>query len=482
MLFNSLEFFVAFICVLLLYYLLPKKMQWVYLLVVSYLYYAYMSTWYTGLLFCSTLITYFSARRIELDRGKKKVWLLLCIVFNVGILVFFKYSPWLLRSMQTVADKASMGITMPEFKFLVPVGISFYTFKVVGYMIDVYRGKIAAEKNLGKYALFVSFFPQIVSGPIERSYNFLPQMEKGHSFDYDRVKDGFLLYLWGVLKKIVIADRLGILVDEVFNNVEKYNSPAFAIAILFFTMQIYFDFAGYSDMAIGCANMLGITTMKNFDRPYFAKSVGEFWRRWHMSLSTWFRDYLYIPLGGNRVSRKRWACNTMIVFLTSGLWHGANWTFIVWGALHGIYQVVGKVTRDGHDKILRGFHIRKDSGIYRFGATLGTFFLVSYAWMFFRANSMKDALYITSALLKWSAEGFDIWNLGMQRQDFVFSICLILFWFVLEKVQEKINLRKWLQQRCLPVRWGVYLVIIFTCIMFGFYGDLSASSFIYFKF
>ena len=296
------------------------------------------------------------------------------------------------------------------------------------------------------------------------------------------MKNGFLLFLWGLLKKIVIADRLGILVDEVFDNVMNYGTPAYIIAILFFSMQIYFDFSGYSDMAIGCTNMLGITSIRNFDRPYFSRSIGEFWRRWHMSLSTWFRDYLYIPLGGNRVSKVRWACNTMIVFLTSGLWHGANWTFIIWGALHGIYQIIGKFSRDERDKLLNKICIRKDSKLYLVGASVGTFLLTTYAWMFFRANSISDALHITKYLISWDATGFNIFNLGLEKYDFLFAIGILALWFVIEMVQEKIELRKWLQQRCLPIRWLIYLIIIFTCIMFGIYGDLSADSFIYFQF
>lgn len=477
MLFNSLTFFTAFVCVLLLYYIVPKKMQWVYLLVVSYAYYFYLSKWYVLLLLSSTIITWAAARFMDLNRGKRKLWLVLCVVLNIGILFFFKYSPWLLNSMQGI------GITVPTFSLLVPVGISFYTFKVVGYIIDVYRGKISSEENLGKYALFVSFFPQIVSGPIERSYNFIPQMEDGHRFDYDRVKDGFLLYLWGLLKKIVIADRLGFIVDNVFNNLGKYNSLSYFIAIFFFTMQIYFDFAGYSDMAIGCTNMLGITSIKNFDRPYFAQSVGEFWRRWHISLSTWFRDYLYIPLGGNRVSKARWAMNTMIVFLTSGLWHGANWTFLVWGALHGVYQVIGKFTRTGRDQVLEKVHIKKESRLYSIGAKIVTFILVAYAWMFFRANSIGDAIEITKSLFVWNATGWNIWGATMtDKGEFLLSIALIAGWFILELIQARVNLRKWLQQRCVPIRWGIYLTIMFTCILFGKYGSLSASSFIYFQF
>lgn len=484
LLFNSIEFWAVFVLVLLGYYVIPKRMQWAYLLVVSYAYYVFMSVPYTVLLLASTLLTYMVGRFLEKSESisKKKLWMVVCIVLNIGLLVFFKYSQWLLDSLQSLSDRVSFGWTMPELKLLAPVGISFYTFKVVGYLMDVYRGKIESEKNFGKYALFVSFFPQIVSGPIERSYNFLPQMEKGYAFDYDTVKDGFLLFLWGLLKKIVIADRLAILVNQVFDNVASYNTPAYVIAMLFFTMQIYFDFAGYSDMAIGITKMLGISSIKNFDRPYFSKSIGEFWRRWHMSLSTWFRDYLYIPLGGNRVSKMRWTLNVMIVFVTSGLWHGANWTFLVWGALHGIYQVIGKYTRNAKDTLLAKIHLSKKSKIYAVLATVTTFLLTTYAWMFFRANSIGDALNISKALLVWDNTGFDIWNLGMEKTDFIFSVILIVIWFVIEGIQGKVCLQTWLQKRKLVVRWAFYLVMIYLCIMFGIYGNLSASSFIYFQF
>jgi len=484
MLFNSIEFWAIFVIVLLIYYAIPKKWQYIYLLGVSYLYYIQVSTYYTLLLLFSTVITYIISRLVErCDKAiKKRFCIAVCIALNVGVLVVFKYSQWILDSIQLLSDELSFGWSLPDFTLLAPVGISFYTFKVVGYMIDVYRGKISAEKNFCKYSLFISFFPQIVSGPIERSYNFLPQMEKGHAFDYDIVKDGFLLFLWGLLKKIVIADRLAILVNQVFDNVSSYNTPAYFIAMLFFTMQIYFDFAGYSDMAIGIARMLGISTIRNFDRPYFSKSIGEFWRRWHISLSTWFRDYLYIPLGGNRVSMVRWTLNIMIVFVTSGLWHGANWTFLVWGALHGVYQVVGKFSKNIKSKLFDIIHLSRESRIYVVVATVFTFGLVTYAWMFFRANSLGDAFAITKSLIFWDFTGFSFTNMGMEKYDLIFSVILIISWFIIELVQNKVCLRDWLQKRCLPIRWAIYLVIMFTCIMFGIYGELSASSFIYLQF
>lgn len=482
MVFNSFEFMAFFAIILLLYYIIPKKWQVGYLLAVSMGYYAYTDLKYTVLLVISILLTYGMGLLIEQDyKNKKQLILVGGIVLSMGALVLFKYYTMIEDILNMVSTWLG-GSKLPEFSLIAPLGISFYSFKVVSYLMDVYRGKIKAEKNIVKYALFVSFFPQIISGPIERAYNFLPQMEEGKKFDYDVVKDGFLLFLWGLFKKIVVADRFAILVNQVFDNVADYNTPAYLVAMVFFSVQIYFDFAGYSDMAIGVGRMLGIETIKNFNRPYSAKSIGEFWRRWHMSLSTWFRDYLYIPLGGNRVGQVRWMMNVMIVFVTSGLWHGANWTFLVWGAMHGAYQIIGKYTRSGKDKIMEFVHLRKESVIYQIGSRVINFVLVTYAWMFFRANTMSDAAWITKSLVKPEWEGFDLWNLGMGKEDFCLSILLIIVFIIIEIIQEKIALREWLQKRCLPIRWAVYLVIIFTCILFGIYGDLSAASFIYFQF
>lgn len=484
MLFNSLEFFV-FAVLLIVYYLIPSKFQWQYLLVVSFAYYAYWEIAYMLFLLISICLTYAFAIMIDKERRRNKsgnIWLITSLFVNIGLLVLFKYSQMIVDCVSYIKSFLGLPTETITLSLLIPIGISFYTFKVVGYTIDVYKGKIIAERNWGKYALYVSFFPQIVSGPIERSYNFIPQLEKGHRFDYDTLKEGFILFLCGLLKKIVIADRLAILVNQVFDNVGNYGTLEYILAIFCFTMQIYFDFAGYSDMAIGCAKMLGINTMKNFDRPYFSRSIADFWRRWHISLSTWFRDYLYIPLGGNRVSMLRWTLNMMIVFLLSGLWHGANLTFFVWGGVHGIYQVLGKYTRPLREGVWKRVHISADSWIRGFFSRIVTFILVAYAWMFFRANSIGDAVHITKSLFKWNKDGFDVLNLGMTKYDLIFAAVLLIIWFVLEWHQAKVNLYEKLQSMVLPVRWGVYLILIFTCILFGIYGDLSYSSFIYFQF
>ena len=483
--FNSLEFLVLFIVLLIVYYFIPLKVQWGYLLIASFAYYALWDIRYIVFLLISICLTYITALMIEKERRRNKrgkIWLILSLLVNIGLLLLFKYSQMFVNCFAYIKNLLGQAAEPITVSLLIPVGISFYTFKVVGYMIDVYKGKIMAEKNWGKYALYVSFFPQIVSGPIERSYNFIPQIEKGHEFDYDTVKEGFILFLCGLLKKIVIADRLAILVNQVFDNVGNYGTLDYILAIFCFTMQIYFDFAGYSDMAIGCAKILGISTMKNFDRPYFSTSIADFWRRWHISLSTWFRDHLYIPLGGNRVSLLRWTVNMMIVFLVSGLWHGSNLTFLVWGGIHGIYQVLGKYTQSLRETLWKKLHISAKSWFRGIISRISTFILVAYAWMFFRANSIGDSLYITKSLFKWNAVNFDFEKLGMTKYDLLFSTGIIAIWFILELIQEKVNLYGAIQKMILPLRWGIYLILIFTCILFGIYGDLSDSSFIYFQF
>lgn len=463
--FHSLLFLVSFLFICIIYYLIPSKVQWYYLLIVSFVYYVYWDIKSTAFLVISICITYGTGLLIEKEQVKNrtgKKWLIVSLAINFALLIFFKY----------IQNAFSLNL-------LVPVGISFYTFRAAAYIIDIYRGKITAERNWSKYALYVSFFPQIVSGPIERSYNFIPQLKDKISFSYDTVKEGFLLFLLGLFQKIVFADRFTLLVDQVFNHVKLYDAPAYVVAIFFFTMQIYFDFAGYSNMAIGCSKMLGIKSIQNFNRPYFSSSIADFWRKWHISLSTWFRDYLYIPLGGNRVSPLRWTCNIMIVFLISGLWHGANWTFLVWGAIHGIYQIIGKFSSTCRQFVFCKLHLLK---IHTFCSYITTFILVSYAWLFFRANSIADAVYITKRLVtgRWTNITFE--NLGLGKQDILLSCILLIIWFLLEFVQAKVNLYQQLRRQCLLVRWTIYLVFIFMCILFGMYGDLTSASFIYFQF
>ncbi|MCI8341893.1 MAG: MBOAT family protein [Firmicutes bacterium] len=478
MLFNSIEYLVYLPIVVILYFIIPHRHRWLLLLAASYFFYMCWNIKYSMLIFLSTTITFFSSILIykSNSKRKKKLWMILSLVSNLGILFFFKYFNFTVNTLTGVALMFGINIQVPNFELLLPVGISFYTFQALSYTLDVYQGKLEPTSHFGKYALFVSFFPQLVAGPIERSKNLLHQFDEEHNFDYDMAKRGFLLIIWGVFKKVVIADRLAILVDTVFNNVGGYSGQAYWIASLFFTFQIYCDFSGYSDIAIGSANLMGYRLMTNFKRPYLSKSIAEFWRRWHISLSTWFKDYLYIPLGGNKVSVSKWRINIMVVFLVSGLWHGANWTFVIWGGLHGAFQIVGRLKNQFRPKKYNGNC--KLNGLI---SILITFALVNFAWIIFRANSLEDFGTICKGLFV-SMNDFDVFSLGLVKQDFYLSIILIAFLFISDIVSEKIDVYGLLQKQILPLRWIVYLISIFSIILFGFYGSLSEASFIYFQF
>jgi len=348
MLFNSLEFLFFFPTVVLLYFLTPYKYRWIILLIASYIFYMAWRAEYALLLVISTLIDYFCSlmmgRYPEEEKQKRKPFLYLSLISNLGILFTFKYFNFFSASFTSLLKSLGYDYAAPAFSLLLPMGISFYTFQTMSYTIDVYHSRLKPEKHLGVFALFVTFFPQLVAGPIERAGNLLEQLKVDHKFSYANVIAGLQLMAWGFFKKIVIADNLAIMVNNVYNNPTQYTGVSLILATVFFAFQIYCDFSAYSDIAIGSAQVMGFTLMQNFNRPYFSKTIGEFWNRWHISLFTWFRDYLYIPLGGNRVVKWRWYYNLFITFLVSGFWHGANWTFIVWGALHGFYLVFANIT------------------------------------------------------------------------------------------------------------------------------------------
>lgn len=344
MLFNSYNFMIFFPIVTIIYFLIPHKARYIWLLIASYFFYMCWNVKYALILLASTAITYISAIFIDKEDKKqleekqkiksKKYWVILSIVTNLVILFLFKYFNFFLENINKFLLSFNVKLTEQRLNVILPVGISFYIFQALSYTIDVYRKTVKPEKNFLKYALFVSFFPQLVAGPIERSSNLLRQINEKHYFDFQRVKDGILLMLWGFFQKIIIADRAAIVVDTIFNNYSSYGGIYIIFAVILFAFQIYCDFAGYSGIAIGAAKVMGFELMENFKSPYLSKSISEFWRRWHISLSSWFRDYIYIPLGGNRKGTLRKYINLMIVFLLSGLWHGANWTFVIWGALN----------------------------------------------------------------------------------------------------------------------------------------------------
>ena len=366
------------------------------------------------------------------------------------------------------------------------MGISFYTFQTLSYTIDVYNGKTPVQNHLGIFAVYVSFFPQLVAGPIERSRHLLPQFYVEHKFSYNRVKYGLQQMLWGFFKKVVIADRLAIVVDGVYNNLDNYSGFSLVVATLFFTFQIYCDFSGYSDIAIGSARVMGFELIDNFKRPYFSKSISEFWRRWHISLSTWFRDYLYIPLGGNRVVKWRWYYNLFITFLVSGFWHGANWTFLVWGALHGTYLIMAIVLIKPKEYILNMLNL-KGGLIHKIYRVTFTFALVVFAWIFFRANNISDAFYVINNMFSDIGDYTDfgkmkvnLRGLGVGINDILISIGLIAFMELYNLYERSGDVWIKLEQNPIWLRWGVYYILLFGILFLAPYSRVS--NFIYFQF
>ncbi|HMQ53054.1 MAG TPA: MBOAT family protein [Anaerolineae bacterium] len=485
MLFNSLEFLIFFPIVVGLYFACPYRWRWALLLAASYYFYAAWKLEYLVLILISTVVDYTVALAIarQTQPGVRTRLLAVSLTINLGLLFTFKYFNFFNDSLRALFNQFNLFYDVPAFQLLLPVGISFYTFQALSYTIDVYRGKLEPERHFGRFALFISFFPQLVAGPIERARHMLPQFRQDFDFSGERLISGLRLILWGLFKKIVIADRLGLYVNAVYNNPAEYQGWTVALATFFFAFQIYCDFSAYSDIAIGSARVMGFELMENFRRPYFATSPVDFWRRWHISLSTWFRDYVYIPLGGNRVSVERWYANLLIVFLVSGLWHGANWTFVIWGALHGLY-VVGEVASTGlRRRLAHSLQLDRRPQVQAVLAGVFTFVLVWLAWLFFRANSVSDAFLLLGNLFQPSELNaiYSPWagvvaNPGLELALAVGLIGLLL-------------LVEWLQARAwqLPVltpqprwlRWAAYLFLALAIMNLGITEEVP---FIYFQF
>jgi len=469
-----------------MYFAIPYRLRWIWLLGASYYFYISWKPAYVILMIITTLITYYAGIRMGkiATKSKRKTILILSLFFNLGFLFVFKYYNFFNDSLRTVFQHYNLFYGNPALNFLLPIGISFYTFKNLSYAIDVYRGNQSPEKHLGYYALYVAFFPQLLAGPIERAKRFLPQLFEKFVFDYWRVTNGLKLMLWGLFQKMVIADNLAPLVDSVYNDPTHHSGVGLVLATLLFAFQIYCDFAGYSDIAIGAAQVMGFTTMDNFNRPYFSKSVPEFWRRWHISLSSWFRDYLYFPMGGNRVSTPRWYFNLFIVLLICGLWHGANWTFIVWGGLHGIYLVFSGFTRNIREKIHKAMGLDRVPRLHNYFKGTVTFSLVCFAWIFFRANNISDALYIISHLFTgWgsvtaralkAAPFFD--PLKFHLVAGVVSVGILL---LIHLSQGDNHFDQWLSKKRVSLRWTVYYSMAVAILLFGNFGN---KEFIYFQF
>lgn len=494
MVFNSVDFLLFFPIVLFVYFLIPKKVRYVWLLIVSYYFYMSWNPKYAVLIALSTVITYLTGIGIGKTEDKKiKNWIIAgSFVSNLGILFFFKYFDFALLNVNRVLGSVGIQALEKTFDVMLPIGISFYTFQALGYTMDVYRGEMRPEKNIFRYALFVSFFPLIAAGPIERSKNLLKQMQSVHTFriwNYENITGGAALMLWGYFMKMVIADRLAIFVDSVFGNYGACASEALVLAAVFFAFQLYCDFGSYSLIAMGCAKIMGFSVMENFNTPYFALSVKEFWRRWHISLSSWFRDYLYIPLGGNRKGRVRKYINLMITFLISGLWHGASFSFVAWGGLHGLYQIIGEGLRPARERVAKACHINTESLLHKLVKGLITFALVDFAWIFFRCSSLTESVayikrMLTAADYAAPAEGA-LFTLGLSRLEFVVAIAglVILLLVDLIRYRKGMQLYEYLNTKWLWLRWSVYIFLAVSIFLFGIYGPgYNAAEFIYFQF
>lgn len=500
MLFNSVHFMLFFPIVLFLYFIIPRKLRSIWILAASYYFYMSWNPKYVVLIALSTIITFGSGLALEKcqasKRRKKKFWkktvLVSCLFVNLLMLGVFKYGNFFLEECDALLRLFGLEPPIRQFGILLPVGISFYTFQALGYIIDVYKNDIAAEHSLLRYALFVSFFPQLVAGPIERSYNLLKQIhgiEKIQLWNAKRVTSGAILMIWGLFLKMVIADRISILVDTVFDNYQMYGSTELCLAAVGFALQIYCDFGSYSIIAAGAAKIMGFTLMENFYAPYFAVSVKDFWRRWHISLSSWFKDYLYIPLGGSYKGKIHQAVNKMIVFSVSGLWHGADWRFVVWGGVHGFYQIFADTSISFQNKCLDSLCVKRNCFSWKLLQMTVTFILIDFAWIFFRADSVKDALYFIKRIFicptPWTLFNGDIYTLGLDRPEMnilLFSIFL-LGCVDLIRVHKQCLLDEFLFEQNLWFRWGAVAGLIVMIFVFGQYGpSFDAQQFIYFQF
>ncbi len=480
MLFNSIEFLLFFVLVVAIYFTIPHKYRWVLLLLSSYYFYMSWKPEYIILIMFSTLINYITGIQIYLANtpNRKKFFLGLSIFSNIGMLFAFKYFNFFSEAITEIVKQFSIQLQPLTLKLLLPVGISYYTFQCLSYTIDIYRGQLQPERHVGIFAVYVSFFPKLVAGPIERATNLLPQFFEKQYFDYNRVTGGLKLMLWGFFKKAVIADRLALTVNMVFNNVHDYNGMSLILATFFFAFQIYCDFSGYSDIAIGSAQVLGIRLADNFNRPYFSRSISEFWKRWHISLYSWFKDYLYIPLGGNRVSVPRWYANILIVFVVSGLWHGANWTFVVWGALHGFYLIFEIITAPLKNTVLQLSGVARFPKVIQFIEIAFTFILVSMGWIFFRANSLSEAFYVFTHML----EGLSLSlprDLGLGWISFMYILGMIAFMEIIQALQGPAHLRQFLSDKPTLFRWLIYAALIMLILLFGVFDE---KEFIYSQF
>ena len=491
----SLSFLIFVFVAITVYFLAPGKVKCLWLLAASCFFYYRLSGKLLILLVAVSLVTYVAGLLMgdadgvdkESEKKKRKGIMVAGVVILVLLLGFFKYTGFMLdtvKSLQAFLGLEQSGLVV---SIALPVGISFYVFQAIGYIVDCYKGKIAVEKNYIKLALFISFFPNVMSGPIERAGNMLPQFSEPKAFSYDKMRDGLLLMLWGYFQKIIIADRLSVIVNSVYDSYESYSGTILFIAAVFYTFEIYCDFAGYSNIAVGASRIMGIDIMQNFRQPYLSTSIPEFWRKWHISLSSWLRDYLYIPLGGNRKGYARKLLNIMIVFAVSGLWHGAAWTFVVWGLLHGLYQVVGSIAGPSRDKLVEALKIDRQSFSHILLKTVVTFMLVNIGWVFFRAPSFSAAAHVLVHMWKpmfWVLTDGTLFTLGLSAADVRLLVLSLIALLVVDILNARgIVIRDLITKQSLWLRWVVYIAAFIFVVTCGIWGPgYDAASFIYSSF
>lgn len=471
MLFNTIDFVVFLPIVVLLYYLFPAKLRWILLLAASYFFYMSWNPRYIYLILFSTIIDYLIGLKMESISVKKKrlPWLILSMLTNLGLLFSFKYLSFATENINLIASKFGFYQQIPLFDILLPVGISFYTFQTLSYAIDIYNAKIKAEHHLGYFALYVSFFPQLVAGPIERFNALTPQFKIKHHLTYVNLSNGIRLIVYGLFIKMVIADNLSPIVDKIFLDPSHYHSLDVLFGMIAYSFQIYSDFYGYSLIAIGSALLIGIKLMDNFRTPYLAKNIAEFWQRWHISLSTWFRDYVYYPLGGKRTKTSKWISNILIVFILSGIWHGTNWTFIIWGALYAIVYLIEKMINHFFN-----FNVEETKfSFWCFILPIKTFILVTLIWVFFRSQSIPEALVIFKSL-------FFNWEVHNLKLNVPWSTIIFLITFIISDLLfYNTRFDKWIVRKPFVFRWSIYFFLLFSIIVFA---GIENFPFIYFQF
>lgn len=459
---------------------------------------------YILILFCTILVDYLAGIYMERTSGRMRKTIFIGSLFVTGLILFvFKYFNFFIVNFDLLAKMLDWNYSIKILMIALPIGLSFHTFQSMSYVIEVYRGHQKAERHFGIYALYVMFYPQLVAGPIERPQNLLHQFREVHCFEYRRVADGLKIMAWGLFKKVVIADRLAVFVNLVYDNPTQYTGIPLLMATVFFAFQIYCDFSGYSDIAIGSAQVMGFRLMDNFNRPYFSKSIAEFWKRWHISLSTWFKDYVYIPLGGNQVSPPRVYFNLFLTFLLSGLWHGANWTYVVWGVLNGGYLILETGTKNLRNRLAKVLGLERLPGLLKFIQVARTFLLICFSWIFFRAKSLEDALYVVRHLFTGARESLTkyivyIWSVNFNRKSVVveegirtlfslnrpfgelkIAVGAIGFLLFIHAIQRHGSIRHMLSNKPAFFRWTIYYLMVMALFMFGF-GE--GEKFIYFQF